>query len=132
MHESKLHSLFLCYMLPSSGVNLVRSLGGRESGRQNFRFQPRNLKFSIFRKNLRFSWPKILKTFFHIFTFYTCIFNSLSLKNDEKLRFLTYFLCKIGYSVFRDPFTPPLRPPNAPTTPQPKIWGGRPPTPRID
>jgi len=28
------------------GVNLVRSLGGHESGRKNVQFQPKNFRFS--------------------------------------------------------------------------------------
>src|SRR6218665_601134 len=41
----------------------------------------------------------------------------LIIKGDEKRRFLTYFLCKIGYSVFRDTFTAPLAPTTLPATP---------------
>src|SRR6218665_3071586 len=50
----------------SSGVNLARSLGDRESGRRNFRFQTK--KFKIFRKNLRFTRPKIPTTLFLVFS----------------------------------------------------------------
>src|SRR6218665_1503652 len=98
-----------------SGANLVRSLGGGESGRRNFRLQPK--KCPIFRmttflvvnsKKYIFS-PKIF-TFPLVTPIFLANF-SLSYKKDEKdkkdekRRFLTYFLCKIGYSVSRDPFT---------------------------
>ena len=40
-----------------------------------------------------------------------------------KRRFLTYFLCKIRYSVFRNPSTTPYDTPATSHDPQPKIWG---------
>src|SRR6218665_115126 len=78
-------------------------------------------KFPIFRKNFRSSRQKLLTTFFfsrnsknflfsqniNIFTFYTFNF-SLFLRKKTLSK---YFLGKIGYSVFRDPFTTPYDPP---------------------
>src|SRR6218665_895837 len=115
-----------------SGVNLIRSLGGRESGRRNFRFQPKKFPilphfpekcpifqaknsddlFLVVNSKILVS-PKIFK--FSLFT--PTFFASLSLFL-RKRRFLTYFLCKIDYSVFREPFTTTLRPTAIPTIPR--------------
>src|SRR6218665_2428064 len=89
-------------------------------------------KLSKNSKNCLFS----LNIHIFIFTFSTYIlskFFSLSYKKDEKRRFLTYFLCKIGYSVFPSPAHDPTYNPLEPLAPQPKICEvANPPNPRIN
>src|SRR6218665_3827143 len=113
--------------------------GGRESGRRNFRLQPK--KFPIFHakiltrpflvvnsKNCLFSlkiftFAPFTPTFLAKFSLYL-----IKRRKKTKRRFLTYFLYKIGYSAFRDPFTTPLRHAlRPPTTPSPRSGGSRPP-----
>src|SRR6218665_1418473 len=102
--------------------------GCRESGRRNFRFQ--SIKFPIFRQFFPIFQAKILTTFFsrllkqlsfihkyshfHLFHLHSeLILLYFLFKKTRKRPFLTYFLGKIAYGVFRDPFTAP---PGTPTT----------------
>ena len=106
--------------LRNSGVNLVRSRGGRESGRRNFLFQPKKVRlsrqkfwrpfFSRQLKKLSFL-PKY--SHFHLLHLHCTFLANFSLfliKTTKEKRCPTYFLCNIGYIVFRHPFTTPYDP----------------------
>jgi len=94
--------------------------GDRGSGQQKFSFHQK--KYTIFKKNLRFSRQKITMTFFSpqlktmsflpktVNCYHLHLHNRLHswlifLLFLKKKHFPTYFLCQIGYSILRDPST---------------------------
>jgi len=90
LHPIQANSGFtsMCYPLVyARGVNLVRSLGSRESGRKNVRFQSK--KFPIFRENFQFSRQKFWRPF--LFFLVVNSKNSLfSLNIHSELIFLSF------------------------------------------
>jgi len=107
-----------------SGVDLVRSLGVVNPVAEIFDYSRKNVRFSgkisdFPGKNSDDAkivfYPKVFTCSPFTPTFFTN-FSLFLIKKILKRRLLAHFLCKIGYSIFRDLVTTSLRPPATPTT----------------
>src|SRR6218665_614065 len=95
-----------------SGVNLVRSLGVVGPFTEISRFHPK--KFPMFTKKSDFFSRQVKKFSYLTLKFQFLSFTPTFLLNSSlylKTHFPTYFHCKIGYNIFRDPATTPATPP---------------------